>query len=304
MIQESKRSRDALRRANARALVLFLLFLASMGLNAYQFYSYKKSEDQLAQELSTTTAAIKFLENENKSLKEALTEVREAKSVARTLRHRGQLFDTYQVDLRKSDLKLYWKDEEGQAFGNLGRLKSWLESRGEEMLFGMNAGMYQVDNSPQGLYVEGGQEGSPLDLGDSERFENFYLKPNGVFYLTDSTAEIMETLAYSARGISPRLATQSGPMLLINGNFHPAFREASSNLNIRNGVGIVSPTEVVFIISQQPVNFYTFASVFKEKFGCKNALYLDGAISKMYLPSLGRQDLGGNLGPLLVETES
>lgn len=36
-------------------------------------------------------------------------------------------------------------------------------------------------------------------------------------------------------------------------------------------------------MSSQPVNFYDFAMYFKSK-GCKNALYLDGFVSKMYYP--------------------
>jgi uncharacterized protein YigE (DUF2233 family) len=88
-------------------------------------------------------------------------------------------------------------------------------------------------------------------------------------------------------------------MLVIDGEIHPAFREGSTNLHIRNGVGILPSSEVVFAISQKTVNFYDFASLFRDHFGCKNALYLDGFVSKMYLPELERQDTTGNFGVII-----
>ena len=84
-----------------------------------------------------------------------------------------------------------------------------------------------------------------------------------------------------------KYATQSGPMLLVDGEVHPEFKDGSANINIRNGIGILPNGGVVFSISNQPVNLYDFAMHFKNK-GCKNALYLDGFVSKMYLPSAGK----------------
>jgi len=36
-------------------------------------------------------------------------------------------------------------------------------------------------------------------------------------------------------------------MLLINGEYHPAFNEGSSNLNIRNGVGVLQLPHFAFL---------------------------------------------------------
>jgi uncharacterized protein YigE (DUF2233 family) len=75
-------------------------------------------------------------------------------------------------------------------------------------------------------------------------------------------------------------------------------------LNLRNGVGIISKNTkskiVVLAISDSKVNFYDFALLFKEILGCENALYLDGAISKMYIKGDPINKLDGELGPKLI----
>jgi uncharacterized protein YigE (DUF2233 family) len=98
------------------------------------------------------------------------------------------------------------------------------------------------------------------------------------------------------------LATQSGPMLLIDGAIHPAFREGSSNLNIRNGVGLLPDNRLIFAMSGKPVNFYTLASWFRDR-GCRNALYLDGFVSRTWLPEKGWTQTDGDLGVLIGVTE-
>jgi uncharacterized protein YigE (DUF2233 family) len=85
-------------------------------------------------------------------------------------------------------------------------------------------------------------------------------------------------------------------MMVINGVINDKFVNGSKNLNIRSGVGISNDGNVVFAISNEEVNFYDFAAFFKDKLGCDNVLYLDGAISKMYLPEIGRDELGGSFG--------
>jgi uncharacterized protein YigE (DUF2233 family) len=205
-------------------------------------------------------------------------------------------FISYTVDLQKQDLKLYYKDDKGLNFKSLGALKAWLERNNKTLQFAMNAGMYKEDNSPQGLFIENGVQINPLDTSNGNG--NFYLKPNGVFYITKnrkagiiSTDKIvsLDTLQY---------ATQSGPMLIIDGNMHPAFKEGSQNVNIRNGVGILPDNTIIFVLSKNEINFYDFANYFK-KLGCKNALYLDGLVSRAYLPSEDWRQLDGNFGVII-----
>ncbi len=82
--------------------------------------------------------------------------------------------------------------------------------------------MYDFGLKPVGLYVEEGVEKHPLVRGGG--WGNFFPRPNGVFFIgNDGKAGVMETEAYASSGIQPRLATQSGPMLVIDGQIHPAF---------------------------------------------------------------------------------
>ena len=136
---------------------------------------------------------------------------------------------------------------------------------------------------------------------------NFYMDPAGVFLIDKlNQPRIMTREAFShiQDSISIKNATQSGPMLLIDGQIHPMFKANSQNLHIRNGVGITSSGKLVFIISNRPVNFYQFALVFKKFFGCQNALFLDGAISKVYAPAMGRKETDGRFGPMIAITKT
>lgn len=97
-------------------------------------------------------------------------------------------------------------------------------------------------------------------------------------------------------------ATQSGPMLLVNGEYHEVLTKGSSNLHIRNGVGVLPDGKVLFVMSKEKVNFYDLATLFKQR-GCKNALYLDGFVSRIYLPSKNWEQLDGDFGVMIAETE-
>ena len=97
-------------------------------------------------------------------------------------------------------------------------------------------------------------------------------------------------------------ATQSGPMLIIDGKLHAEFKKGATSVHYRNGVGILPNGNLLFVMSKEKVNFYDFATFFKNK-NCENALYLDGFVSKTYLPSKNANDLGGNFGVIIGETE-
>jgi uncharacterized protein YigE (DUF2233 family) len=99
-----------------------------------------------------------------------------------------------------------------------------------------------------------------------------------------------------------KYATQSGPMLVINGEIHSAFKENSTNLNIRNGVGILPNNEILFAMSKKEINFHDFAAYFK-KMGCKNALYLDGFVSRTYLPEKRWIQTDGDFGVIIGVTK-
>ncbi|WBO86139.1 phosphodiester glycosidase family protein [Hymenobacter yonginensis] len=211
-------------------------------------------------------------------------------------------FLSYRVDLSRQHLRLFWLDEQRRPLRSLGRLRRWLADRGDTLEFAMNGGMFRPGNAPLGLYIENGRLITPLDTGAGAG--NFYLKPNGVFYLTpDNQAGVCRTADFARllRQRSVRYATQSGPMLVLDGQLHPAFRAGSANRQIRNGVGVLPDGRVLCVLSREPVNFYDFARYFQQQ-GCRNALYLDGFVSRAYLPAQGWTQTDGDLGVLVGVT--
>jgi uncharacterized protein YigE (DUF2233 family) len=211
----------------------------------------------------------------------------------------GPPFISCRVDPRRTPLKLYWKDDHNRRFSSLQGLKTWLDARGEKLVFAMNAGMFDPAFAPQGLYIEAQKTVVPLDTTSGPG--NFYLKPNGVFYLTtDTSAHICPTAAFRNDG-RVAYATQSGPMLVLDGRIHPAFRAGSANAQIRNGVGILPDGRVLLAMSRRKINFYDFANFFK-KAGCRQALYLDGYVSRTYAPAAGRPQTDGDFGVIIGVT--
>jgi uncharacterized protein YigE (DUF2233 family) len=126
----------------------------------------------------------------------------------------------------------------------------------------MNAGMFHEDLRPVGLYIEDGAEEMRLVTRDGPG--NFGLLPNGVLCISDAGAGVIESLRFAEEAPDCRFATQSGPMLVIDGALHPRFRESSTSLNIRNGVGVSDDGQrLVLAISDEPVNFHHFARLFR-----------------------------------------
>jgi uncharacterized protein YigE (DUF2233 family) len=194
------------------------------------------------------------------------------------------------------DLRLFQSGPDG-AYGSFNAVEEALAAKGETLGFGMNAGMYHPDLRPVGLYIEEGVEKAPLVTREGPG--NFALLPNGVFCIGEGL-RVIESLAYKAAPPKCRFATQSGPMLVIDGALHPKFTAGSESLHIRNGVGTSDDGKTAyFAISNQPVNFYDFARLFRDKLGVKNALYLDGAISRLLAPEIGRMDSGFPMGPIV-----
>ncbi|MEN8794434.1 MAG: phosphodiester glycosidase family protein [Flavobacteriales bacterium] len=203
---------------------------------------------------------------------------------------------SYEVNLEKQNLQFFLKNESGEYYNTFYNLKKELENKDEELVFAMNGGMFMKDYTPLGLYIENGVEKHKINK-TQEAFGNFYMQPNGIFYITeDKKGVVCKSTDFENKNI--QYATQSGPMLVIDGKLHPKFNEGSKNLNIRNGVGILPNGNVLFAMSKKKINFYDFAQYFK-KLGCKNALYLDGFVSRTYLPSKGYKTNGGKFGVII-----
>lgn len=178
------------------------------------------------------------------------------------------------------------------------QLNTHLLRNGQHMSFAMNGGMYHADYGPVGLLVENGRQTGALNHDDA--FGNFFMKPNGVFWVDGGKAGVMETETYAKAGLSPLAATQSGPMLVIDGQIHPRFLPDATSLQIRNGVGILPDGKVAFAISSDPVRFHDFATLFRDRLHCKNALFLDGSISSLYSPEIRRHDRGAVMGTIIA----
>lgn len=203
---------------------------------------------------------------------------------------------SYIIDPGKQDLQLYWKDDSGRIIGTIQRLRDYLNHNHRRLVFAMNGGMFKADYSPVGLLIQDRKVTAPLDTASGEG--NFYLKPNGVVYIgRDEKAGICTTSDFPPVG-RVKFATQSGPMLLIDGQIHPSFKKGSPNLNIRNGVGLLPGNRLLFAMSAEPISFYDFAAYFQNS-GCKYALYLDGFVSRTYLPEKGYDRTDGDLGVII-----
>jgi len=158
--------------------------------------------------------------------------------------------------------------------------------------------MYHENRAPVGHYLEDGQElmGVISNAGPG----NFGLLPNGVLCISSGQAHVIETLQFVETSPECIHATQSGPMLVIDGKLHPRFLPDSTSRFVRNGVGTnADGSKAVFVMSNSPVTFHQFGSVFRDALDLPNALYFDGNISRLYAPELNRNDFGFSLGPII-----
>ncbi|WP_225764607.1 phosphodiester glycosidase family protein [Inquilinus sp. Marseille-Q2685] len=203
-----------------------------------------------------------------------------------------------ELDLRRYRVGLFWQDRDGRPYGSLYAFKRAMAAAGDPPVVSMNAGMYHEDLSPVGLFVSGGRQLNPANEGDGDG--NFFMKPNGVFYVEGERAGILETGTYLRRAPAAGVATQSGPLLVIDGALHPLFSDDGPSRKIRNGVGIRDDYTVVFAISRDGVSFGSFARLFRDALGCRNALYLDGSISALSAPDGLSVGWGIRVGPILA----
>lgn len=203
-------------------------------------------------------------------------------------------YDDYDVDVMHrvspDQARLIEVRETVHSFGTIRDLKK------DKLVFAMNAGMFEQNLKPVGWLIADGKIECKIN-SKKRGYGNFYSLPfknkaiNGVFGIKDNgepllvdTRRLVSNAQRNAKAL--KSVTQSGPLLILDGEMNPMFNEGSPNLNRRNGVGINSETkEIVFIVSDDYVNFYDLSSLFSE-LGCDNALYLDGVVSTYYAPKL------------------
>jgi uncharacterized protein YigE (DUF2233 family) len=227
-----------------------------------------------------------------------LTTTQAETPVCRAIIHDSIDYVVCSVDPAKLRLSLHLRGEDGKILGGLGAARDLVEAGGRSVVFAMNGGMYHDDGAPVGLYIENGQQDGKLSTRGGAG--NFHLRPNGVFFILNGKAAVMDTARYQKADVKPEHATQSGPMLVINGKLHPKFDPASDSRKYRNGVGVDRQGIAHFVISDDTVTFHAFASFFRDELKTPNALYLDGSISSLLATELGRHDRFWPVGPVIV----
>lgn len=192
-----------------------------------------------------------------------------------------QPYDTVHVNPALHKITLHWKNPAtGEPFENYQNVVERLEDAGESVIAVTNAGIFEPGLVPTGLYVEDREVLRPLNL--EEGYGNFYLKPNGVFFVDGNGFGILESTNFDAENLGVDYALQSGPLLLQEFSIHPAFTLGSKNCRLRSGIGISPDGQAIIAITNGAVNFYDFSVWFRDIVGAKDALYLDGAISMLY----------------------
>jgi uncharacterized protein YigE (DUF2233 family) len=199
-------------------------------------------------------------------------------------------------DPGSGELKLFAASPKEQPLRSFADVARRIDAK--RVAFAMNAGMFDSDGRPIGLAIVEGQQVHAINLRKGSG--NFHLLPNGVFLVrTNGRPEVVRSDAYK---LSPdvRLATQSGPMLVINGKLHSKIDPDGESRNVRNGVGVTANGNALFVISDEPVSFGKLARFFRDVLKTPNALYFDGYVSSLWDPANGRQDASEPLGPIMV----
>jgi uncharacterized protein YigE (DUF2233 family) len=221
----------------------------------------------------------------------------------RSMQYERAAYTVCEVDLHKHTVRLYWKQSDGTPYGSFSALPRDLESGAGRLLFATNAGMFDSTLKPVGLYVEQGRELAHVNTKSGKG--NFHMKPNGIFYISAGKAAVAETQVFLKQRPQADLATQSGPMLVMDGRLHPRFNQGSTSFKMRNGVGVRADGKVIFAISQEAVSFDAFARLFRDGQKCPNALFLDGgSASSLYAPTFDRFSNVIPLGPMLTVFET
>lgn len=221
----------------------------------------------------------------------------EAEGPCRSVNFEGDLFTVCRDP--DASIELHVAGRDNRPYRSFAALEHVLGPRADQVRFAMNAGMFDEEGRPIGLAIADGHELRPINRREKGG-GNFHLQPNGVFLVRkDGRAEVVTTAAYRP---SPDIvtATQSGPMLVVDGAVNPRFDTDGRSRFVRNGVGVDAAGAPVFAISDSLVSFGKFARLFREALGCRNALYFDGSVSSLWDPANGRMDSFTAIGPMVV----
>jgi len=191
---------------------------------------------------------------------------------------------------------IYQAEGAAAPYGTLGAFAETADA--STIAFAMNGGAFSDDLTPKGYLVSSRNRLSELDRGDGDG--NFYMKPNGVLFGTGARWRILTTERFfrTVRD-RPAFGTQSGPMLLVDGELGGAISENGNSRAIRNGVGVDSEGKAHFVISGAPISYGQLARYLRDEAGATDALFLDANSSALWDPASGRMD-AGRTGPIIV----
>jgi len=193
----------------------------------------------------------------------------------------------YRVNRANSQIALVSTISQRKMFLRYSDAEEWAKRNGRRILFATNSGIFGRDFSPLGLHIEEGRQLKAINRDQGRG--NFYLKPNGVFLIDANGPSIWATEEVRLSE-TVQLAVQSGPLLVLKGSIVDVFKPESPNKLVRSGVGVTPEGGIIFAISEGPVSFHKFATLFRDQLGCTDALYLDGIISRTFTPE--RRDNG------------
>lgn len=186
---------------------------------------------------------------------------------------------------------------DGQPFGSL---EAFVKGRDPATVaFAMNAGAFGDDLRPIGYYVENGERLAELNRASGTG--NFYLKPNGVFFGNGTSAwQVLETDTFiETIETRPKFGTQSGPLLVVDGQVPRTILDNGPSKAVRNAVGVDAEGKAHFVIADAPLSFGQLARYFRDVLKVGNALCLDSQVSSLWDPASGRIDKG-RIGPIIV----
>jgi uncharacterized protein YigE (DUF2233 family) len=268
--------------------------------------SYNENIKTCKGKIKNFEATIKNLEKILRNYIRILQNEMKIKSGAFVFKYMNVKYKMYVYDRIKDSLSLSFDlvDSNNNHFTTFDNYRKYLNKSKYEPLMITNAGMFSSNQDPQGLFINKSRNLCfETDTSHPITDGNFYLMPNGILYIDSlNHPKIISTDDFVANNIdihTLKFATQSGPMLLRNGNKNPNLKDRSNNKKIRSGVGVFEDNKLVFICSDGPENFWLFTQLFQDLFDCKNVLFLDGAISGMYLKDVDESDRGGFYGPMI-----
>ena len=133
-------------------------------------------------------------------------------NACREVTHIEQRYQVCSYRAADVSVRLFHLDANGKPYGSLSALR---KKTGPTPRMLMNGGMYHDDLAPVGLYIETGKRSQKVSTKGG--WGNFHLLPNGIFWGKNGKLGVTETKSFLKRRPKPDFATQSGPMLVIDG---------------------------------------------------------------------------------------